>query len=98
MKAAMEKGYLDGPIENNLQTKLNDKTNNLVLAVCASRGEERAVWLRNLVIRELLMLEEQHQRSAKIWECAKDTPDTSNTKYSANEKNPVVGATESSVH
>ena len=76
MKEAINKGYLTGKLDNQLQTKVNDTIFKRVTAICDATGDEKADWLRNLIIRELLIQEEQFNRMSLVWG---DTKVTSNT-------------------
>ncbi|NHB56996.1 hypothetical protein G9F32_02965 [Acinetobacter sp. 194] len=77
MKEAINKGYLTGKLEHQLQTKVNDAILKRVTAICDATGEERADWFRNLIIRELLIQEEQYNRMTKVWGDTKNTSTTS---------------------
>ena len=97
MNSAIEKGYLTGKLDNQLQTKVNDAILKRVTAICDVTGEERSDWLRNLVIRELLVQEEQFNRMSKIWGDTKITSDSSGSNV-IQQKSPSARTDELNDH
>lgn len=73
MKEAIEKGYLSGKLDNPITIKFNDAVLLRVSAICDATGEEKAEWIRSLIIRELLKQEEQYNRMAQVWGKTKET-------------------------
>lgn len=96
MKEALNKGYLTGKLDNQLQTKVNDAILKRVTAICDATGEERADWLRNLIIRELLIQEEQFNRMSKIWGDTKITSDSLASSVTQ-QKSPTAGTVEPNI-
>lgn len=90
MKEAIEKGYIGGKLINPLTIKFNDVMFKRIGAVCDASGDEKAEWIRNLIMRELLIQEEKFNRMASVWGQLKETSETLDDQN----KSPVVGATE----
>ena len=95
MKDAIDKGYVGGKLINPLTIKLNDVMFSRVEAICSANGDEKAEWIRNLIIRELLIQEERFNRMSSVWGRIRET---STNLENQNEKNPVAATTESDDH
>lgn len=91
MKEAIEKGYLGGKLVNPLTIKFNDVMFNRIGAICDATGDEKAEWIRNLIMRELLIQEERFHRMSAVWG---ETKETSAHMGNQNRKSPAAGTVE----
>ncbi|NHC02358.1 hypothetical protein G9F31_00980 [Acinetobacter sp. 187] len=95
MKDAAEKGYIGGKLINPLTIKFNDVMYDRISAICDANGDEKAEWIRNLIMRELLIQEERFNRMSQVWG---GTKETSANFGNRNEKSPVAVTTELNDH
>lgn len=91
MREAIDKGYIGGKLINPLTIKFNDVMFSRIGAICDATGDEKAEWIRNLIMRELLIEEERFDRMAPVWGKTKETLTNLGNQ---NEKSSTAGTVE----